>query len=100
MPQSFKPIVLLGLDGRRHFQVVTSLLFTFPVCSTKPVIDAQVATPHGHTFCGHCVDMFQQMAGQIPCATCRQVVVKFCQNIFANKVLSTKHHPGKVHWVQ
>ncbi|XP_015773133.1 PREDICTED: TNF receptor-associated factor family protein DDB_G0277243-like [Acropora digitifera] len=33
--------------------------------------------------------MFQQTAGPIPCAMCRQLVVKFCRNIFANKVLAT-----------
>ena len=76
-------------DRSKHLQVETAPLFTFPPCSAKPVIDAQVATPCGHTFCGYYVEMFQQTAGPIPCAMCRQLVVKFCRNIFANKVLAT-----------
>ena len=60
-----------------------------PLCSTKPVLDAQVATPCGHTFCGYCVETFQQTtAGPISCAMCRQVVAKFCRNIFVNKLLA------------
>ena len=40
--------------------------------------------------------MFQQTAGPIPCVMCRQLVVKFCRNIFANKVLATIQEKGLV----
>ena len=60
-------------------------------CSYNPVIDAQIATPCGHTFCGCCVKkVIREAIGQIKCELCRQPVVGFYKNHFALNVLSTK----------
>lgn len=54
----------------------------------KPLLDAQIATPCGHTFCGECVYRFQQTSRAIQCAMCRQVVIAFCKNIFASNLIT------------
>ncbi|XP_074627105.1 TNF receptor-associated factor 6-like [Acropora palmata] len=59
------------------------------VCK-NPLLDAQIATPCGHSFCGFCVETFQATngGGNITCQMCRQSVVAFCQNRLANNMLA------------
>ncbi|XP_044173255.1 TNF receptor-associated factor 6-like [Acropora millepora] len=59
------------------------------VCK-NPLLDAQIATPCGHSFCGFCVETFQATngGGNITCQMCRQSVVVFCQNRLANNMLA------------
>lgn len=60
-------------------------------CSYNPIVDAQIATPCGHTFCGCCLKRFIREAnGQTKCELCRQPVLSFYKNHFALNVLSTK----------
>ena len=58
--------------------------------SKNPLLDAQIATPCGHSFCGFCVETFQATngGGNITCQMCRQSVVAFCQNRLANNMLA------------
>ena len=66
---------------------VSTYLFSFS--STKPILDAHMATPCGHSFCGFCVAQFKKTTGQLACAMCRQQVENFCKNIFVCNLLST-----------
>ena len=56
--------------------------------SKKPLLDAQMATPCGHTFCGKCVDQLKGTSRPVPCPLCRQIVQEFCRNIFATQLLT------------
>ena len=62
----------------------------FFVSQQNPLLDAQIATPCGHSFCGFCVETFQATngGGNITCQMCRQSVVVFCQNRLANNMLA------------
>ena len=57
--------------------------------SKNPILDAELATPCGHSFCGFCVDMFKKTSqGQSStCEMCRQPVTAFCSNRLANTML-------------
>ena len=57
--------------------------------SKKPILEAHMATPCGHSFCGFCVAQFKKTPGQLTCAMCRQQVENFCKNIFVCNLLST-----------
>lgn len=50
--------------------------------SKNPILDAELATPCGHSFCGFCVDIFKKTnQGQSStCEMCRQPVTAFCSN--------------------
>lgn len=80
---------LLSLLRVREHYVDRWLILTFFKFkySHKPVLDAEIATPCGHTFCGFCVDTLKKSAN-ISCAMCRQPVTMFIRNIFASKVLA------------
>ena len=66
---------------------ISTYLFSFS--STKPILDAHMATPPGHSFCGFCVAQFNKTNGQLACAMCRQPVENFCKNIFVCNLPST-----------
>ena len=51
------------------------------------VLDAEIATPCGHTVCGSCTDTLKK-SSNTSCAMCRQPVAMFCRNIFASKLLA------------
>ncbi|PFX21211.1 hypothetical protein AWC38_SpisGene14310 [Stylophora pistillata] len=55
--------------------------YLWNVCK-NPILDAELATPCGHSFCGFCVDMFKKTSqGQSStCEMCRQPVTAFCSN--------------------
>ncbi|XP_074639003.1 TNF receptor-associated factor 6-B-like [Acropora palmata] len=56
--------------------------------SKKPLLDAQMATPCGHRFCGKCVDHLKGRSRPVPCPLCRQIVPEFCRNIFVTQLLT------------
>ena len=39
----------------------------------KPLLDAQIFTPCGHTFCGKSVDHLKGTSRLVPCPLCRQI---------------------------
>lgn len=67
---------------------------TFNIClifySKNPLLDAQVATPCGHSFCECCVNKFKSKnAGRvIKCEMCRGPIAGWCKNLLANNFLS------------
>ena len=56
--------------------------------SKKPLLDAQMATPCGHTFCGKCVHQLKGTSRPVPCPLCCQIVQEFCRNIFVTQLLT------------
>ena len=58
--------------------------------SKNPLLDAQVATPCGHSFCEWCVNKIKsKYAGRvIKCESCRDPVSGWCKNLLANNFLS------------
>ena len=71
-------------------------IFTFYFCSKNPLLDAEMATPCGHTFCGFCVGVFKTTSGAITCEMCRQPVVTFVKNHLANTML--RMVDGECNW--
>ena len=58
------------------------------VCSLNPVLDAEIATPCGHSFCGFCVEQFKAN-GKTNCQKCKQPVTTYIKNLFANDMMAT-----------
>ena len=71
-------------------------LFLF-ICSKNPFLDAEIATPCGHSFCGFCVDQFRAN-GKADCQLCQQPVVMHTKNRLANDMLATIN--GDYSWCQ
>lgn len=62
----------------------------FPVFFSKNLLlDGEMATPCGHTFCGFCVNKFKnEAAGRvITCGVCRQPITAFFKNHLATTML-------------
>ena len=66
-------------------------------CSLNPVLDAEIATPCGHSFCGFCVEQFKAN-GKTACQKCKQPVTAYIKNRFANDIIATVD--GECSWCQ
>ena len=78
-----------------------SLTFSSSSLSQQnPILDAELATPCGHSFCGFCVNILRSRnQGQSSrCEICRQLVTTFCPNRLANVALGMVH--GYCKWCE
>ena len=66
--------------------------------SKNPVLDAEMATPCGHSFCGFCVECFKTTGKDKVCQKCKISVSSFCKNIFACNMLNLEK--GECRWCQ
>ena len=89
-PQKYRkiPVITMLITYAVRYTALI-LLITNLFSGKKPVLDAQLAMPCGHTFCGFCVEQFKKNTGAISCEICRQPGVNFCRNIFTSNVLSS-----------
>ena len=56
-------------------------------CSLNPLLDAEIATPCGHSFCGFCVEHFKAN-GKTACQKCKQPVTAYIKNRLANDMIA------------
>ena len=56
-------------------------------CSLNPLLDAEIATPCGHRFCGFCVEHFKAN-GKTACQKCKQPVTTYIKNRLANDLIA------------
>ena len=71
------------------FKWYVFLVFSRLFFSKNPLLDGEMATPCGHTFCGFCVNKFKnEAAGRvITCGVCRQPITAFLKNHLASTML-------------
>ena len=65
----------------------TSNLVCSFFCSDNPILDAEMARPCGHSFCGFCVEQIRANGRAASCQKCGNNVTGFCMNLLANQVL-------------
>ena len=65
----------------------TLTYFIHFVFSDNPLLDAEMVTPCGHSFCGFCVHHFRAHGTDKKCQKCGINVTGFCKNLLANSVL-------------
>ena len=57
-------------------------------CNLNHVLDAEIATPCGHSFCGFCVEQFKA-SGKTACQKCKQPVSAYVKSRFADDIIAT-----------
>ena len=81
------------------YQRLSKFLIGFLLMSSKnPVLDAEIATPCGHSFCGFCVECFKTQGRDKVCQLCKIPVSSFCRNLLAGNMLNLEK--GQCRWCQ
>lgn len=87
------------LHSEIAYQLFSRFLIRFLLISSKnPVLDAEMATPCGHSFCGFCVECFKTNGIDKVCQKCRRSVSAFGKNLFASNMLNMEK--GRCRWFQ